>query len=213
MRHERCRQLFGERFDKLRDAKILICGVGGVGGYALDCLYRTGITRITIVDNDRYELSNQNRQIGSEALGELKAEHLAKLYPGITPWIEWIDQVWVESLDVDAYDWIVDAIDFVPGKVALAQKASHKLISSMGSAKRIDPRHMRVDSIWNIHTDRFARKVQRELKRFGFAGDYSVVYSQEPMFCKELGSFVGVTGSFGLMICSLIIERLLERES
>ena len=71
MRFERCKMLFGEEdFAKLQQAKILILGVGGVGSYALDCLYRSGVSDITILDYDTFDETNQNRQIGSEAVGE-----------------------------------------------------------------------------------------------------------------------------------------------
>ncbi|HIQ27877.1 MAG TPA: tRNA threonylcarbamoyladenosine dehydratase, partial [Sulfurovum sp.] len=70
MRFERCKMLFGEEnFSKIQASKILILGVGGVGSYALDCLYRSGVTDITILDFDVYDETNQNRQIGSEAVG------------------------------------------------------------------------------------------------------------------------------------------------
>ena len=75
MRFQRCKMLFGEdNFKKLQQAKILILGVGGVGSYALDCLYRSGVSDITILDFDVYDESNQNRQIGSEAVGMVKVE-------------------------------------------------------------------------------------------------------------------------------------------
>ena len=83
MKYDRCKKIFGDKFVLLENSKIIILGVGGVGGHALDCLYRSGITNITIVDYDCYELSNQNRQIGSEAIGVNKVEHLKTLYPKI----------------------------------------------------------------------------------------------------------------------------------
>ena len=111
MRFTRCRDLFGGDFEKLRRAKVLILGVGGVGSFALDCLYRSGVHHITIVDFDRYEPSNQNRQIGSEAVGEVKVEVLAKRYPGIKAIKKRIDKEWIERLDCETYDVILDCID------------------------------------------------------------------------------------------------------
>ena len=84
MRFQRCRMLFGdEDFEKLQHAKILILGVGGVGSYALDCLYRSGVSDITILDYDIYDETNQNRQIGSDAVGMIKVDRLKDLYPDI----------------------------------------------------------------------------------------------------------------------------------
>ena len=64
MRFQRCRELFGDDFNKIANAKVIILGVGGVGSYVLDCLYRSGVQNITIVDFDRFDITNQNRQIG-----------------------------------------------------------------------------------------------------------------------------------------------------
>jgi len=74
MRFERCRMLMGDDFEKLRKAKILLLGVGGVGGFCLDCLVRSGVEDITIVDFDRFDITNQNRQIGSEKVGAVKVD-------------------------------------------------------------------------------------------------------------------------------------------
>ena len=79
-RFARTRLLFKEHFEKIRAQKIVIFGVGGVGGFALDCLYRTGIGAITIVDKDSFDVTNQNRQIGSDFIGEKKVEALKQLY-------------------------------------------------------------------------------------------------------------------------------------
>lgn len=77
MRYERIKSLLGDDFLKLQDAKILLLGVGGVGGHCLDCLFRSGVSDITIVDFDTYDESNQNRQLWSELHeGEIKVEAL-----------------------------------------------------------------------------------------------------------------------------------------
>ncbi|BCD60635.1 MULTISPECIES: tRNA threonylcarbamoyladenosine dehydratase [unclassified Nitratiruptor] len=210
MRFERCRMLFGKDFEKLQKAKILILGVGGVGSFALDCLYRSGVHDITIVDFDRYDPTNQNRQIGSEHVGEVKVDVLKKLYPGIKAIEAKIDQKWIEDFDFEPYDLVIDAIDDRHAKVALALKVWPKLISSMGSAKRSDPTKIEATSIWKTHGDPFARKIRYELKKAGFKGNYPVIFSSEEPKCKEKGSFVGVTGSFGLTICSKAIEKIID---
>ncbi|BAF70427.1 tRNA threonylcarbamoyladenosine dehydratase [Nitratiruptor sp. SB155-2] len=210
MRFERCRMLFGKDFEKLQKAKVLILGVGGVGSFALDCLYRSGVHNITIVDFDRYDPTNQNRQIGSEHVGEVKVEVLQKLYPGIEAIDAKIDQKWIENFDFEPYDLVIDAIDDRHAKVALALKVWPKLISSMGSAKRCDPTKIEATTIWKTHGDPFARKIRYELKKAGFKGNYTVIFSPEEPKCKEKGSFVGVTGSFGLAVCSKAIEKIID---
>ncbi len=82
-RFSRTRLLFEDNFEKLQNSKVLLLGVGGVGGFCLDSLYRTGIGEITIVDFDTFEVTNQNRQLGSEAIGMSKVERMKELYSGI----------------------------------------------------------------------------------------------------------------------------------
>ncbi len=210
MRFERCRTLFGEDFQKIQRAKVLILGVGGVGSFALDCLYRSGVGSITIVDFDRYDITNQNRQIGSEALGEIKVEVLAKLYPGITAINAKVDKEWIAKLNCDEYDVILDCIDDRHAKVELLMKCPKKIISSMGSAKKCDPTKIQVASIWKTHGDPFARKIRYELKKRGFKDNLLVVFSPEEAKCQEKGSFVAVTGAFGLVLCSQAIETIIK---
>jgi tRNA A37 threonylcarbamoyladenosine dehydratase len=210
LKYARCEKLFGDNFQKLQNAKILLLGVGGVGSFALDCLYRTGITNITIVDYDRYDETNQNRQIGSEAVGSIKVEYLKTLYPNVEAINQKIDLEWIENFDFDKYDLILDAIDDIPSKVELIKKYYKKLISTTGSAKRIDPTKIEYINIFKTYNDPFARKIRDELKKAKFNKNFKVVFSSENPNCKDLGSFVGVTGSFGLAMGSIAIQKLLE---
>ncbi len=212
LRYERCRMLFGdEDFQKIRSAKILILGVGGVGSYALDCLYRSGVSDITILDYDTYDETNRNRQIGSDAVGESKIDTLAKLYPGIQAIHQQMTMVWVESFDFSPYDIIIDAADTTRVKIELAKKEYKKLIMSVGSAKRFDTNKIEVASIWKTHGDALARKIRNELKKAKFDRNFTVVFSPEEDKCKEKGSCVAVTGVFGLTICSEVIKRILKK--
>jgi len=210
MRYIRCKELFDKDFEKLQKAKVLILGVGGVGSYALDCLYRSGVSDITIVDFDTFDVSNQNRQIGSEFVGELKVDVFAKLYPSITTINAQIDTKWVEEFDFAPYDIVVDAQDTTKVKIALAKKCYKKLIMSVGSAKRYDASKIEVTTIWKTHGDALARKIRNELKKVKFDRNFLVVFSPEEDRCKGSGSFVGVTGSFGLMICSEVVKKVLR---
>jgi tRNA A37 threonylcarbamoyladenosine dehydratase len=211
MRFERCRMLFGnEDFGKIQSAKILILGIGGVGSYALDCLYRSGVKDITILDYDTYDETNRNRQIGSEAIGENKIDTLAKLYPGIQTIHQQMTMVWVENFDFNPYDIIIDAADTTKVKIELAKKEYKKLIMSVGSAKRFDTNKIEVASIWKTHGDALARKIRNELKKAKFDRNFTVVFSPEEDRCKEKGSCVAVTGTFGLTICSEVIKRIIK---
>jgi len=211
MRFERCRMLFGdENFEKLQNAKILILGVGGVGSYALDCLYRSGVFDITILDYDIFDETNRNRQIGSDAVGEVKVEALEKLYPGVKTINQQMDMTWVASFDFEPYDIVIDAADTTKVKIEVAKKCFKKLIMALGSAKRYDANKIEVASIWKTHGDALARKIRNELKKAKFDRNFTVVFSPEEDKCKEKGSCVAVTGAVGLTVCSEAIKRILK---
>ncbi|RXJ98871.1 tRNA cyclic N6-threonylcarbamoyladenosine(37) synthase TcdA [Arcobacter sp. CECT 8986] len=213
MRYDRTKKLFGEdNFQKFQNAKIILLGVGGVGSFALDALYRTGITDITIVDFDTYEESNLNRQMGSEGnIGEVKVDALAKKYPKVTPIHVKITKEWIDNFDFSSYDYILDAIDDVTPKVHLIKKYFTKVISTSGGAKRIDPSKIEYKSIWDTYNDPFIRKIRTELKAQGFKKKFKVVFSSEEPKCIEKGSFEGVTGSFGLMMASITVQKLIKK--
>jgi len=210
LRFERCKMLFGkEGFNKIKNVKVIILGVGGVGSFALDCLYKSGLTNITIVDYDRYDTTNLNRQIGSEGnIGECKVSTLTKLYPGVKGVIQKMDIEWVDSFDFEPYDIIIDACDTTRVKVELAKRYHKKLIMSLGSAKRYDFKKIEVTTIFKTHGDALARKIRYELKKAKFNKNFTVVFSSEEPKVKDKGSFMGVTGAFGLAICSEVIKKI-----
>jgi tRNA threonylcarbamoyladenosine dehydratase len=212
VRFERSRMLFGEDYSDIEKAKVLLLGVGGVGSYCLDCLYRTGVRDITIIDFDTYDESNQNRQMWSEHhCGESKVLSLKEHYPEIIAIEKRIDADWVHEFDFEPYDLVLDAIDDRGAKLALAQKCYKKLISATGSAKRLDPTKIEVATIWKTHGDRFASKIRYELKKRRFTKKYPVIFSSEPPHVKVKGSFMAVTAAFGLTMCSVAIKKLTEK--
>lgn len=210
MRNTRTKLVFGEEtFTQLQNAKILLLGVGGVGSFCLDCLYRSGVRHITIVDFDRYDLSNQNRQMHSEAHeGELKVDALKIYYPEVISIAEKITPEWVEAFDFEPYDLVLDAIDDLRAKIAVIEKCYPKLISAVGSAKRLDPTKVEIRPLKKTEGDPFASKLRYELRKRNFKGDFPCICSSEPPCIKEKGSFVGVTGAFGLAMCSLALKRI-----
>lgn len=206
MRFDRCKKLFSD-FEKIEKLNILICGVGGVGGYALDCLYKSGIQNLTIIDFDIFDETNQNRQIGSEFVGEKKTEVLKKLYPNIKAIDKKLDKEFIENFDFSEFDFVIDAIDDMEAKIALIMKNHKKIISSMGAAKRVDPTLINIDSIWKTTIDPFAKKIRDRLKKESFKEDFRAVYSIEKPIQCEMGSFVAVTGAFGFGLCSEVLKR------
>jgi len=212
-KYDRIKLLLEDDFSKLQNANILLLGVGGVGSFCLDCLYRSGVKKITIVDFDTFDESNQNRQMWSELhLGQNKVEALKEHYPGLEIINRRIDEDWVWEFDFEPYDLVLDAIDDRNAKLALAQKCYKKLISSFGSAKRLDPTKVQVSDIWKSYGDKFGSKIRYELKKRGFKKKYKVIFSSEEAVTKEKGSFMGVTATFGLVMCAEAIKEIRKKE-
>lgn len=213
MKYDRTKKLFGdETFNKFQDIKLILLGVGGVGSFALDALYNTGITDITIVDFDTYEESNMNRQLGSVGnIGRVKVDVMKERYPEVIAINEKITPQWIDDFDFSSYDYILDAIDDVKPKVHLIQRHYKKVITTSGGAKRIDPSKIEYISIWDTFNDPFIRKIRTELKQKGFKKKFKVIFSSENPNCIEKGSFEGVTGSFGLMMASVTIQKILNK--
>ncbi|MDE5591434.1 MAG: tRNA threonylcarbamoyladenosine dehydratase [Helicobacter sp.] len=208
-----------EGFAKLQNAKVLVLGAGGVGSFALDCLYRTGTGDLWLIDYDCFDETNQNRQIGAfEGVGRAKVEVLAQKYPGIKTLKLRITEDFIRDFDFDSFDVVLDAIDDIPSKILLALKIAKKknakpiLLSSTGSAKKLDPSKIKCASIWKSYGDKFARKFRDGLRKEKFRGDFRVIFSPEEPKCKELGSFSGVTASFGLRLASETIAIILKKE-
>ena len=212
MRFDRVKKLFGKNFEAIKNANIIILGVGGVGGFALDALYRTGMQNITIVDFDIFDETNQNRQIGSfDGIGKPKVEHLATIYKDIKIINERITKQWIDEFDFSQFDFILDAIDDVEPKVYLISKYYQKVISSGGSAKRIDPLKIEYIDINKTYNDPFIRKIRQELKKIGFNKKFNIIFSSENPICDTLGSFVGVTGAFGLAMSSITVQKIISK--
>ncbi|AJC91387.1 MULTISPECIES: dinucleotide-utilizing enzyme, molybdopterin/thiamine biosynthesis family 1 [Campylobacter] len=204
-----------ENFAQIQNTKVLVCGLGGVGGICTDALFRSGFSDLTLIDADRFETTNQNRQLHSENIGEEKAKVFERIYnaKGI---VSKIDNEFLQSFNLSEFDLIIDAIDDIPAKVALANLVDLKkqiFISSTGGARKLDPTRIKTTSIFKTHGDALAKKFRYELRKSGFKGDFDVVFSDEEAHCKELGSFMGVTASFGLALASLALRKVLNKKA
>ncbi|MDL0114326.1 tRNA threonylcarbamoyladenosine dehydratase [Campylobacter felis] len=215
MRYTRVKWLVGdENYEKISRARVLIFGLGGVGGICTDALFRTGFTKLTLIDADSFEITNQNRQLHSEHTGENKAEVFAKIYK-VKGVVAKVDEEFLSTFDLSKFDLIIDAIDDIPAKVALAGRVDFSrqiFISSTGGARKLDPTRIKTASIFKTHGDALAKKFRYELRKAGFRGDFEVVFSNEEAKCKNLGSFMGVTASFGLALASLALKKVLNTD-
>ena len=180
-----------EGIDKLKNAHVLVVGLGGVGGYCAEQLCRAGIGSLTIVDGDTVSVTNINRQIiaTNDTVGQLKAkvfeERLHAINPqcNITTIAEFIrDDRMIEILKDKNYDYVVDAIDTLSPKVFLIYHCVQmglKLVSSMGSAGKYDPSLVQVSDVSKSHTCPLAYLVRKRLSRLGIKTGFKVVYSSE----------------------------------
>ncbi|MFR1171523.1 MAG: ThiF family adenylyltransferase, partial [Coprobacillus cateniformis] len=139
-----------EKINKLQNAHVLVFGVGGVGGYAVEALIRSGLGHITIVDNDEVSLTNLNRQIIAtrDSIGHKKVKIMKERIKSIHPEceVQTLEMFYLpenaDTIDLTQYDYVVDAIDTITAKIELAvrcEKQNVKLISSMGTGNKMNP--------------------------------------------------------------------------
>ena len=189
--YSRTELLFGkEAMDKLWRSRVAVFGIGGVGGYAVEALARSGVGYIDLIDDDRICLTNINRQIYAtrKTVGKYKVdvacERIAEINPAITvkTYKTFYTPESAAQFDFKEYDYIIDAIDTVAGKIELvlqAQKAGVPVISSMGAGNKVDPTAFEVADIYETSICPLARVMRRELKRRNVSA-LKVVYSKEP---------------------------------
>lgn len=228
---KRTEMLFGkEKVDSLSDKKVIVFGIGGVGGYTCEALARTGVGAIDLVDNDTVAESNINRQIIalSSTVGKYKTEAMRDRIKDINPEIkvnvinEFFTSETVESFDFTEYDYIVDAIDTVSTKIALVEKAYNlniPIISAMGAGNKTDPCAFKVADIYKTSVCPLARAMRQRLKEKGIKR-LKVVYSEEKPSCayqeKDGGRLAPASCAFvpsvaGLIIASEVIKDLMNK--
>lgn len=180
-----------ERLEQVKQAHILIVGLGGVGAYAAELLCRAGVGQMTIVDGDDIEASNINRQMPAtcKTLGKDKADVMAERLLDINPNLklrvinEYLrDERIIEILEEAPYDYVVDAIDTLAPKILLiyhSLKNNYKVVSSMGAGGKMDPSQIRVCDISKSYNCRLARMLRKKLHQIGVRKGVTVVFSPE----------------------------------
>ena len=184
--------LYGEeKMERLRNAHVLIVGLGGVGAYAAEMLCRAGVGTLTLVDADTVQLSNINRQLPAlhSTIGRPKVEILAERYRDINPDVqlhilaEYLkDERIPELLDADKYDFIVDAIDTVAPKCYLISNAWQRripIVSSMGAGAKTDITQVRFADLWDTYHCGLSKAVRKRLQKMGPRRKLTVVFSTE----------------------------------
>ena len=193
-RLSRSRLLLGDTvMERLATARVIVFGLGGVGSWAVEALARTGIRRLTIVDNDCVTESNINRQMPAriDTVGRLKVdvvrEQIALINPDaeVTALAEAYTPETAASFHLEDYDYVIDAIDSLSNKVALILHATSlqgvRLFSSMGAARKLDPQKIRVAEFYDVEGCPLARAIRQRMKRMGVRPrrKFKCVYSPE----------------------------------
>ena len=224
---QRTRMLIGqENLDKLAAAKVLVFGVGGVGGYVCEALCRGGVGRIDIVDKDVVDVTNINRQIIAthETVGRPKVEVCRERMLSINPDVK-VD-AWqcfylperAGEFDFGAYDYVVDAVDNVTAKIDIicnARAAGVPVISSMGTGNKLDPTMFKIADIKDTKVCPLAKAVRKELRKRGVSG-VKVLYSEEEPIkplsddTRTPASISFVPSAAGLIIAGRVISDILE---
>lgn len=179
-----------DAIERLQQARVAVFGLGGVGGYVVEALARSGVGALDLIDHDTVSVSNLNRQIFAlhSTIGRDKAdvakERVLDINPDIqvTLWKTFYLPDTADQFDLTQYDYIVDAIDTVTGKLELieqAQRAGTPIISSMGAGNKMDASAFEVTDIYKTSVCPLARVMRRELKKRGIK-KLKVVYSKEP---------------------------------
>jgi tRNA A37 threonylcarbamoyladenosine dehydratase len=222
-RLHRTRLLFGdENVEKLRAATVMVVGCGAVGSFAIEALARTGIGHIIVVDFDRVDMTNINRQLFAldSTVGLPKVDVAVSRINDINPEIQVLayNMFWGDDTDLDVRpDFVIDAIDTVESKIALYKwAATHNvpIISSMGAASKTDISQIKIAPLSRTTVCPLASRVRRMARDMGLP-DIPVVYSiQTPApvsgHAKNLGSVITVTGTFGLILANYVIGKIIQ---
>jgi len=230
---ERTALLLGEeKLRMLRDARVLVVGLGGGGAYAAEMIARAGVGRMTIADADTVSPSNINRQLIAlhSTVGRSKTELMAERLLDINPDLELraVDRFIKDDetyalLDSARFDYVVDAIDTLSPKLALIKGALDRgipLVSSMGAGAKTDPTRMEIADISKTHHCPLAHMLRKRLHKLGIRSGFRAVFSAEPVregavvLCEEqnkksnMGTISYIPALFGIGCASVVIRDL-----
>lgn len=215
--------LIGEdNVNKLKKANVLIVGLGGVGGYALETLVRSGIYNLTIVDGDIVELSNLNRQIISkrDVIGRPKAlvaqARTLEINPDVNLKVinQFISEDNFSLLNIDSFDYVIDACDDLNLKILLIKNADkYKLISSMGTANKMDITRFKITTIDKTSYDPLAKIIRKKIKEEKIRTKFKVVSSDEKVMKNgtKLGTIAYMPAVSGLLCASYVINDIINK--
>ncbi len=216
-----------DSLELLKNSRVAVFGIGGVGGYVAETLARTGIGSIDLIDKDTVSITNLNRQIIAthSSLGRLKTEVMKERLKDINPniCVNVYNTFFLpensSEFDFSVYDYIIDAVDTVTAKIELAVKAQASntpIISSMGTGNKLDPTAFEVVDIYKTSVCPLAKVMRYELKKRGIK-NLKVVYSKEEPIknktdpSRSPASIAFVPSAAGLVIASEVIKDLIKK--
>ena len=224
MEFQRLEILLGDKINDLRNLNVLVLGVGGVGGYAVEALARSGINNIIIADYDKVDISNINRQIIAthKTIGRFKVDVLKERILDINPNCKVTTyQIFYNEDNKDIFfkekiDYILDCCDSLKSKELIireAVKRNIKIISSMGAGYKLNPSQIEIDKLKNTSYDKLAKILRNKLKDNKECLDIKVVYSKETWDKREkiIGSNAFIPSIFGLYMASYVINDFIGR--
>ena len=208
-------------FTTLQRARVILFGVGGVGGWCAETLLRTGIGHLTLVDFDKVDTTNLNRQVVATAsnIGKSKVLEMQKRLLNIAPEadIQAIDRQYntetADTFNLAQYDIVIDAIDMVECKALLLYRATQagcKVYSSMGAGRKLNPQNIRTAEFWKVQGCPLARALRTKIKKAGLMPTSKIqcVYSEE--IAGAQGTIAPVVGVFGMTLASMVINDLIN---
>ncbi len=223
--YQRTEVLIGsEALEKLKNARVLVCGLGGVGGFCLEALVRAGVGTLGLCDFDRVDPTNLNRQVLAleSTVGRLKAEVALERAAQINPSAAFrvfslrITPETVGQLDIASWDCVADCIDDVEAKVLLikeSQKAGVPILCSMGTGNKLDASLFRITDIRKTEQDRLAKVMRKRLREEGIEG-VRVLWSPEPPAAEVRGRVIPsisyMPATAGLRMAEDILRQLLS---
>jgi len=219
--NERTIALLGEdKFTKIQNSRVLVVGLGGVGGYCLEALVRSGVGTIGLCDFDIADETNLNRQIlvTKDGLGKKKVDLAFDRAKSINPDIKLIkydiklNPENINQLNLDSWDFVAECIDDTSAKLALIKAASNKIVCCMGTGNKINPFSFEISRIDKTEGDPLARSIRRSLKDVGIR-NIPVLYSKETPYAetqKPIPTISYMPGVAGLEMASYVIGKLLE---
>lgn len=216
------RILSKEEINNIKNLNILIVGLGGVGGAAFEALVRMGVLHITAIDNDKFDISNLNRQILSNKsnIGYFKALE-AQIRANninndclIDSRVMFLNEDNINELDISKYDYILDCCDTLSTKILLieyALKYNIKIISCMGTGNRLDPTKLVITDIWKTNNDPLAKQVRIQLRKKKINKKIKVVTSTEIPRKSSIGvgSTSLVPNCAGFFMASFVINDII----